>query len=33
MDLNVRPASEDDCEAIASIYNEGIDDRIATFET
>ncbi len=26
-------ASPDDCTAIASIYNEGIDDRIATFET
>lgn len=33
MALNVRPANDDDCEAIASIYNEGIDDRIATFET
>jgi phosphinothricin acetyltransferase len=33
MRLSVRPAIGDDCEAIASIYNEGIEDRIATFET
>ena len=32
-DLGVRPASKQDLEAIASIYNEGIRDRIATFET
>lgn len=28
-----RVATPDDAEAIARIYNEGIDDRIATFET
>lgn len=33
MPFSVRPALGDDCEAIASIYNDGIDDRIATFET
>ena len=32
-DLVVRPASSDDASAIAQIYNEGITDRIATFET
>jgi phosphinothricin acetyltransferase len=31
--LNVRPATARDAEAIARIYNEGIADRIATFET
>ncbi len=29
----VRPATIDDASAIAEIYNEGIADRIATFET
>ena len=29
----VRSALPDDCPAIARIYNEGIDERIATFET
>lgn len=29
----VRPATPDDVPAIADIYNEGIRDRIATFET
>ncbi len=29
----VRPARRDDAPAIAAIYNEGIDDRTATFET
>jgi L-amino acid N-acyltransferase YncA len=29
----VRPARESDAEAIARIYNQGIEDRIATFET
>ena len=29
----VRPAAPDDAEAIAAIYNEGIEDRVATFET
>jgi len=28
-----RHATREDCAAIASIYNEGIDERIATFET
>lgn len=28
-----RPATLDDAEAITRIYNEGIEDRIATFET
>jgi L-amino acid N-acyltransferase YncA len=31
--LTVRPATPDDAPAIAAIYNEGIADRIATFET
>jgi L-amino acid N-acyltransferase YncA len=31
--MNVRPATVGDAEAIARIYNEGIADRIATFET
>jgi L-amino acid N-acyltransferase YncA len=31
--LTVRLATADDAEAIARIYNEGIADRIATFET
>jgi L-amino acid N-acyltransferase YncA len=29
----VRPARRDDVDAIARIYNEGIADRVATFET
>jgi L-amino acid N-acyltransferase YncA len=29
----VRPAGPDDAAAIAAIYNEGIEDRVATFET
>lgn len=33
MTLTTRPMTANDCEAIARIYNEGIDDRIATFET
>src|SRR5215217_140973 len=28
-----RPASLDDAERIAQIYNEGIEDRVGTFET
>ena len=32
-DLLARPATPGDCEAIARIYNQGIDARIATFET
>ncbi len=31
--MRVRPASPADAEAIARIYNEGIEDRVATFET
>jgi phosphinothricin acetyltransferase len=31
--MKTRPAAADDAAAIARIYNEGIDDRIATFET
>lgn len=33
MTLTTRPAVPDDAAAIAAIYNEGIADRIATFET
>jgi len=31
--MTSRPATPDDAEAIARIYNEGIEDRVATFET
>jgi L-amino acid N-acyltransferase YncA len=31
--MRARPASPDDAPAIAAIYNEGIEDRVATFET
>jgi phosphinothricin acetyltransferase len=31
--MNTRLATPDDAPAIAAIYNEGIEDRIATFET
>lgn len=31
--MRVRAATPDDAAAIASIYNEGIEDRVATFET
>ena len=31
--MNVRPATPSDAAAMAEIYNEGIADRIATFET
>jgi phosphinothricin acetyltransferase len=31
--MNVRPAHPDDATAIARIYNQGIEDRVATFET
>jgi phosphinothricin acetyltransferase len=31
--IRVRPAAAEDAPAIAAIYNEGIEDRIATFET
>ncbi len=32
-DLGARPARSEDAAAIAAIYNGGIADRIATFET
>ena len=32
-DLRHRPATLDDAAAIAAIYNQGIEDRVATFET
>ena len=32
-DLLLRPATADDLAAVAVIYNEGIEDRLATFET
>ena len=31
--MQVRPATPGDAEAIARIYNQGIEDRVATFET
>ena len=31
--MKTRDAAADDAAAIARIYNEGIDDRVATFET
>jgi phosphinothricin acetyltransferase len=31
--ITIRPAALDDAEALATIYNEGIEDRVATFET
>lgn len=31
--MRARPATIEDCEAIARIYNQGIEDRVATFET
>jgi len=31
--MRARPATSDDAEAMARIYNEGIEDRTATFET
>jgi L-amino acid N-acyltransferase YncA len=31
--MKTREAAADDAAAIARIYNEGIDDRVATFET
>jgi phosphinothricin acetyltransferase len=33
MTLSTRPATPADAPAIAAIYNQGIEDRIATFET
>jgi len=32
-DFSIRPATVDDAAAVAAIYNEGIEDRLATFET
>ena len=32
-DLKVRPAHADDAQAICRIYNQGIEDRVATLET
>ena len=32
-DLRVRPARADDAQAICRIYNQGIEDRVATLET
>jgi phosphinothricin acetyltransferase len=31
--ISIRPAGEGDAAAIAEIYNQGIEDRVATFET
>lgn len=31
--MQARPATQADAEAIARIYNQGIEDRVATFET
>jgi phosphinothricin acetyltransferase len=31
--MRARPATPDDASAIAAIYNQGIEDRVATFET
>ena len=33
MSINIRAAAVDDAAAIADIYNQGIADRVATFET
>ena len=32
-DLTIRPAGNDDAASIAAIYNQGIEDRVATLET
>ena len=32
-DVSIRPATPDDAAAICAIYNQGIEDRIATLET
>jgi L-amino acid N-acyltransferase YncA len=32
-ELYIRPATADDAAAVVAIYNEGIEDRMATFET
>ena len=31
--FTARPATQDDADAITRIYNEGIHDRVGTFET
>src|SRR3954451_14525852 len=31
--MTIRPAAPGDAAAIAAVYNEGIEDRVATFET
>jgi L-amino acid N-acyltransferase YncA len=31
--FSIRPAAKSDAAAVAAIYNEGIEDRLATFET
>jgi hypothetical protein len=31
--IHIRDAALDDAAAIAEIYNQGVEDRIATFET
>jgi phosphinothricin acetyltransferase len=31
--IHIRNATADDASAIAEIYNQGIEDRVATFET
>ncbi len=31
--LSIRPAGRADAERVAEIYNEGVEDRVATFET
>ena len=31
--IQIRTATEDDAAAIAEIYNQGVDDRVATYET
>ena len=33
MELRLRPATQDDAGAICRIYNQGIEDRVATLET
>lgn len=33
MDYRIRPATEADAAAICLIYNQGIEDRLATLET
>lgn len=32
-DITIRPATEEDAGAICTIYNQGIEDRVATLET